>query len=202
MIGHRGRPPRPVARAAGERMTWALVIGAKGGSRFEAVREIAAALAARGVRVGGFTQRTLRPAAGASTIEISRVGGGPSRTLARSGAGADGTDPASCAFAFDPGVLEEVRRWIEEDAAAADAVILDGIGTLELGGGGHRAAVAHALARARVAILSVRHDQLVYALEAFDTGEPLAAFTADEGPAALAAFVDEVARACRRVPGR
>ncbi len=180
-------------------MAYALVIGTKGGSRFEAVREIAGALAARGIRVGGFTQRTLRPDAGASAIEIARVGGGPARTLARAAAGAKGAGgPESCAFAFDPAVLEEARRWIVEDAAAADAVILDGIGTLELGGGGHRAALAHALAAARVAVVSVRHDQLVYVLAALGPGEPLAAYTAGEGPAALAAFVSDVARACGR----
>lgn len=179
-------------------MAFALVIGEKGGSRSEAVREIAEALAARGVKVGGFTQRTLRPAAGASRIEISRVGKAAVRTLARSGAEGGGADPASCAFVFDAAVLEEVRRWVLEDAADADVVVLDGIGALELGGGGHREAVAHALAAAPVAILSVRHDQLVYALEAFDPGDPLAAYTAGEGPAALAAFAADVARACRR----
>lgn len=179
-------------------MAYALVVGGKGGSRFEAVREIEAALAARGVRVGGFTQRTLRPAAGASTIEISRIGGGPTGTLARSSAGAEAAgDPASCAFVFDPAVVEEARRWVIEDAAAADVVILDGLGTLELGGGGHRAAVAHAFASAHVAILSVRHDQLVYVLEALGLGEPLAAYAAGDGPAALAAFVADVARAAR-----
>lgn len=176
-------------------MAYALVIGTKGGTRFQAVREIADALAARGVRVGGFTQRTIRPEAAPSRIEIARIGGDAARTLARAAAGGD--DPASCTFAFDPAALEEARRWVVEDAAAAEVVILDGIGTLELGGGGHRAALAHALAAARVSVVSVRHDQLVQAVEALGPGEPLAAYTAGEGPDALAAFVAEVVRAAR-----
>jgi nucleoside-triphosphatase THEP1 len=177
-------------------MAYALVIGTKGGSRFEAVGAIADALAARGVRVGGFTQRTVRPGSGASWIEIARVPGGGARTLARSAAAQGASDdPASCTFAFDPAVLAEARRWVVEDAVAADVVFLDGVGTLELGGGGHREAVAHALRAARVAIVAVRHDQLLYAIEALGAGEPIAAYTAGEGPAALDAFVAEVARA-------
>ncbi len=185
-------------------MAYALVIGPKGGRRGDAVRAIAGALAARGVRVGGFTQRTVRPEAGASRVEIARLGGGAPRTLARSGGAAaeGGGDPASCAFAFDPAVLAEARRWIAEDVAAADVVVLDGIGTLELGGGGHREALGHALARARVALVSVRDDQLAYAIEALGAGEPVAAFTVGEGPAALAGFVEVVARAARgQAPG-
>lgn len=182
-------------------MTFALLIGTKGGSRHEAVREVSRALSARGLRVGGFTQRTLRPAEAPSTIEISRLGGGPTRTLARSGGGGQAAaDPASCSYVFDAAVLAEAGRWIAEDADAADVVVLDGVGTLELGGGGHREAVAHALAAARVALLTARHDQLVYVLEAFDAGDPVAAYTAGEGPAALAAFVEEVAAACESRP--
>lgn len=179
-------------------MPFALVIGSKGGSRFEAVREIASALSDRGVRVGGFTQRTIRPGAGVSTIEIARLGSGDVLTLARSSAVEGPTaDPASCSFVFDAAVLDEARRWIVEDAAVADVVVIDGVGTLELGGGGHRAALAHALAAARMVVLSVRHDQLVYALEALGPGDPLAAYTVGEGPPALAGFVDDVARVCR-----
>jgi nucleoside-triphosphatase THEP1 len=148
--------------------------------------------------VGGFTQRTVRPEAGASRVEIARLGGGAPRVLARAGGAAvEGRDPASCAFAFDPAMLDEARRWIAEDVAAADVVVLDGVGTLELGGGGHREALAHALARARVALVSVRDDQLAYAVEALGDGEPVAAFTVGEGAAALAAFVGAVARAAR-----
>lgn len=76
-------------------------------------------------------------------------------------------------------------------------MVLDGIGKLELGGEGHRGAVDRALAEARVVVLAVRDDQLVYVIEALGLGEPVAAFSDGEGPAALAAFVAEVARVAR-----
>jgi nucleoside-triphosphatase THEP1 len=177
-------------------MSYALVIGGKGGRRFEAVRSVAAALAARGLRVGGFTQRTVRPETGPASIEMTRLGGGPTLPLARSGAAGAAADPASCSFAFDAGAIDQARRWVEEDARVADVVVLDGIGALELGGGGHRSAVEKALAAGVLALLAVRDDQLVYALEALGLAEPVAAFRAGDGPAALAVFVDDLVRAC------
>ena len=84
-----------------------------------------------------------------------------------------------------------------EDAGGSDVVVLDGIGKLELGGEGHRAALARALAEARLVVLAVRDDQLVYVVEALGLEEPVAAYTDGEGPAALEAFVAEVVRAAR-----
>jgi nucleoside-triphosphatase THEP1 len=175
-------------------MTYALVIAGRGGRRSQAARDVADALTARGLRVGGFTQRTAGPESGAKTIELVRVRDGRSVPLARS---ATAADPAACSLAFDPAAFEEARRWIDEDAPASDVLVVDGLGKLELGGEGHRAAVARALASAPLVVLAIRDDQLVYALEALGLDEPLAAYTDASGAAALEAFVAEVARSAR-----
>jgi nucleoside-triphosphatase THEP1 len=171
---------------------WALVVAGKGGKRSHAAREAAAALAARGLRVGGFTQRIVETEGGAKTIDLVRVGGGATAPLARS---ATAADAAACTLAFDRAGSEEARRWIRADARESDVLVLDGIGKLELGGEGNRAAVDEALASGRLVVLAVRDDQLVYAIEALGLEEPVASYADGSGPAALAAFAEDVARA-------
>jgi nucleoside-triphosphatase THEP1 len=178
--------------------TYALVIAGKGGRRSQAARNVAGALAARGLRVGGFTQRTVESETGAKTIDLVHVRDGRVVPLARPAA--PSADPTTCSLAFEPAAFEEARRWIEEDAESTDVLVVDGLGKLELGGEGHRAAVASALATARLVVLAIRDDQLVYAMEALGLGEPLAAYTDGSGSAALDAFVAEVARAARPAP--
>lgn len=175
-------------------MRYALVVAGRGGKRSRLAQDVAARLAARGLRVGGFVQRTTEGEGGAKSIDLVRVPDGRTVPLARSApAGAGG----GCALAFDPAGFAEARRWIEVDAAASDLVVVDGIGKLELGGEGHRGAVAHALAAGGLVLLAVRDDQLVYALEALGLGEPVAAYAEGEGEPALAAFVAAVERAAR-----
>ncbi len=182
-------------RPARERSAaWALVVAGKGGKRSRAAREIAGALASRGLRVGGFTQRTIEPEVGPKTIELVRVRDGRALPLARSAPDA-GAEPASCAFVFDRAALEEAGRWVDADAREADVLVVDGLGKLELGGGGNRAAIARALAGPRLVVLAIRDDQLVYAMEALGLGEPVASCAEADGAAALDRFVDEVARA-------
>jgi nucleoside-triphosphatase THEP1 len=180
-------------------MTYALVIAGKGGRRSQAARNVASALAARGLRVGGFTQRTIESATGAKTVDLVHVRDGRVVPLARPAAA---SDAAACSLAFEPAAFEEARRWVEEDAETTDVLVIDGIGKVELGGEGHRAAVASALATAKLVVLAVRDDQLVYALEALALGEPLASYTDGSGAAALDAFVGEVVRAARPPPPR
>jgi len=174
---------------------WAAVVAGKGGRRSRAAREVAEALAARGLRVGGFTQRTIEDDAGAKTIGLMRAAGGAEVPLARSVVPPPGS--SGCSIVFEAAGFEAARRWVAEDAPGSDVVVLDGIGKLELGGEGHRAAVARALADARLVVLAVRDDQLVYVIEALGLEEPVAAYTDGDGPAALDAFVAEVARAAR-----
>jgi nucleoside-triphosphatase THEP1 len=171
---------------------WALVVAGKGGKRSGVARDVAAALAARGLRVGGFTQRTVEAEDGAKAIDLVRAGGGAAVPLARS---ATAADAAACTLAFDRAGSEEARRWIRADAPGSDVLVVDGVGKLELGGQGNRAAVDEALASGRLVVLALRDDQLVYAIEALGLEEPVAAYADGEGPSALAAFAAEVARA-------
>lgn len=182
-------------------MTWALVVAAKGGRRSRAAREVADALVARGLRVGGFVQRTDEPAPGRKSLAVVRLRDGLERPLARPAAPAP-ADGAACSLAFDPAGFAEARAWLEEDAPAADVLVLDALGKLELSGQGHRAALDRALASGPPVVLAVRDDQLVYAVEALGLDEPLAAYADGDGAAARDAFVAAVVSAARaRRPG-
>ena len=176
-------------------MTWALVVAGKGGRRSRLAREVAEALAARGLSVAGLVQRTLEDEGGRKTLEADRLRRPGTVRLAAPAAGAD----ASCSLAFEPSGFAEAGRWLAEDAPGADVLVLDGVGKLELSGSGHRAALQAALGAGPLAILAVRDDQLTYVLEALAIeDEPVAAFTDGEGPAALDAFVAGVVDAARR----
>jgi nucleoside-triphosphatase THEP1 len=176
-------------------MSYALVIAGKGGKRSRAAGEVADALRARGLRVGGFTQRTVESESGAKAIELVRLRDGTVLPLSRGAAAASGAEPSACSFAFDRAAFDEARAWLDADAPGSDVLVLDGLGKLELGGEGHRASIARALAAGPLVVLAVRDDQLVYALEAFGLGDPVAAYTDGMGEAELEAFVAEVARA-------
>jgi nucleoside-triphosphatase THEP1 len=178
-------------------MIYALVIAGKGGRRSQAARNVADALVARGLRVGGFTQRTTESESGTKRVDLVHARDGRMVPLARSAA--PGSDAAECALAFERAAFEEARRWIEWDAPETDVLVVDGLGKLELAGEGHRATIAHALEVGRLVVLAVRDDQLVYAVEALGLGEPIASYTDGSGAATLEAFVVEVARAARAV---
>jgi nucleoside-triphosphatase THEP1 len=178
-------------------VSWALVVAARGGKRSRVAREVVDALAARGLRVGGFTQRTLDHEDGAKSFELVRAAGGAAIPLARADKRAPAVEGGGCSVVFDAAAFEAARGWVEADAAASDVVVIDGIGKLELAGEGHRAAVTRALAAAPLVVLAVRDDQLVYAVEALGLEEPVAAYTDGEGGGALEAFVGVVAAAAR-----
>jgi nucleoside-triphosphatase THEP1 len=179
-------------------MSYAVVVAAKGGRRSWVAREVVEALAARGLAVGGFTQRTVDGEGGDKTIDLVRARDGRVTPLARTVRQPAPAEGGGCSLVFDAAGFDAARRWVEEDVERSDVVVLDAIGKLELAGEGHRGTIAAALAAGAPVVLAVRDDQLVYAVEALGLGEPLAAYTDGEGRAALAAFVDAVARAARR----
>lgn len=179
-------------------MSWALVVAGRGGTRSRAAREVEAGLAARGLRVGGFSQRTTEREDGSKEFELVRAGGGATVPLARADQRTAPAEGGGCSVVFDPAAFEVARRWVDADAPASDVLVLDAIGKLELAGQGHRGAVERALAAAPLVVLAIRDDQLVYALEALGLEEPVASYGAGEGPEALAAFLDDVARAAGR----
>jgi nucleoside-triphosphatase THEP1 len=181
-------------------MAYALVIGGKGGRRSQAARNVADALVARGLRVGGFTQRATESDGGKKRIDLVHARDGRMVPLARSAA--PGDDAAACSLSFERAAFDEARLWVEHDAPECDVLVLDALGKLELGGEGHRATLAHALASGRVVVLAVRDDQLVYAVEALGLDEPVASYTDGSGAAALDEFVQAVVRAARPPPPR
>jgi nucleoside-triphosphatase THEP1 len=176
-------------------MAYALVIAGRGGRRSQAARNVAEALVARGLRVGGFTQRTVESGTGKKSVDLVHARDGRAVPLAR--AAPAGADPAACSLAFERAAFEEARRWVEDDAETCDVVVVDGLGKLELGGEGHRATIAHALKTAPLVVLAVRDDQLVYAVEALGLEEPVASYTDGSGAAALDTFATELVRAAR-----
>jgi nucleoside-triphosphatase THEP1 len=177
-------------------MSYALVIGEKG-TKSTAMREIAEGLAARGLRVAGFTQRIFEEGEGRKFVEVVRLRDGAAIRLARTVAD-PGSAPAVCSFAFDPAAFEEVRRWMEEDAVGAGVIVLDGLGKVELGGGGHPKTIEHAFRAGPPVVLAVREDNLVYALESFALDEPLASYaTASDDAEALTRFLEAVEQAAQ-----
>ncbi len=173
-------------------MSYALVLRERSGREPSAVGAIVEGLARRGLRVAGFTQRTFEDASGRMAVDVVRLRDGQSVPLARMAADA-GNGPGVCSFTFDADAFARARGWIDEDLACADVVVLDAVGKLELGGAGHRAAIEHALRAGPPVVLSVREEDLVYAMEALGLGEPLAACATGGGAEALKAFVDQVA---------
>jgi nucleoside-triphosphatase THEP1 len=170
-------------------VTWALLVAGKGGKRSRLAREVADALGRRGLAVAGMVQRTVEDEGGGKWVEADRLRRPGTLRLA----GPAGPD-ASCALAFDPAAFAEAGRWLAEDAPGADVLVVDGLGKLELAGSGNRTALSAALSAGPPVVLAVRDDQLAYALEALGIEEePVAVFTEGEGPAALEAFVGEVA---------
>lgn len=179
-------------------MRWALVVAGRGGSRSRAAREVIAGLAARGLRVGGFTQRSVEREDGTKDYDLVRARGGETVPFARTVAQAAPAEGGGCSLRFDPAAFEAARRWVEAEAPSCDVLVLDALGKLELAGEGHRATVERALAAAPLVVLAIRDDQLVYALEALRLDEPVASLGEGEGPDALAAFLREVSQAAGR----
>ncbi len=179
---------------------YALVTGGNGGVRSGLMAELAERLAARGLRVGGFVElRRLDARPGETAIELIRVPGRERRALAHHHPAPDPNESGGCSLVFLPDGFEAASRWLEEDRGRADVVLVDGIGKLELAGEGHRPALSRALAAGDpVVLLSVRDEQLVYALEALGLEEPVAAVSAADGERERAAFVERLAGAVGR----
>lgn len=182
-------------------MRYALVVGEKSSRKSAVMRRIADGLAARGLRVAGFTQRMFEEGPGRKRVEVVRVGDGRAVPLARTTAD-PGDAAAICSFAFESPAFEEARRWIEADAAEADVILLDGIGKLELGGGGHRGAIEYALRAGPPVVLALREDNLVYAMDALALEEPLASYGTTEDAAALDRFLNAVGSAALTAASR
>ncbi len=179
---------------------WALLVGAKGGSRTARLREVIAALGARSVKVGGVVQEPIEGTDLRDGYAAREVAGTGRATLARRatpGAPDDLSAQVICSFAFDPDALATVRAWVERDARVADVVALDEVSKLEVARAGHHDAVVSALRGPALPLLSVRADQLFAVMERFGLDEPVASLDAADGDEAMAAFVGQLVSAVR-----
>lgn len=177
--------------------TWALVAGDKAHGRADVLAGVVRRLQAEGAVVGGFLQVKATDAEERPTIELVHLGDGSRETLAVSGVSPRGAgEEGYCTFAFRTEAFLRARAWIEGDVGACDAIVLDGIGALEAGSGGHAVALERALAagRPRLVLLGVQARRMALVLERFYPGDPAAALELPASDGELQAFTAEVVR--------
>jgi nucleoside-triphosphatase THEP1 len=176
---------------------WALVTGSKGADKSATLRRVAAQLEARGVPVAGFFQESIEEGGARTGHSLRRLGHDEALPVVRRGSGPRGPNEESfCQIVFDHDAFAAARRWLTEDAPGAQALLLDEISKLEVAGKGHHDAVAEALGKGCLTVLSVRADQLFYVIERFGLDEPVASLEAGD-EAAEEAFVEALARAAQ-----
>ncbi|MCC6555689.1 MAG: DUF2478 domain-containing protein [Polyangiaceae bacterium] len=174
---------------------WALVLGGKGTGKSATALRVAARLEERGISVAGFVQEGVEEEGDRVAYRLRRLGRDAALVLARRGAAARGpSEETFCSFVFDNDAFTAARRWLEEDAPRARALVLDEISKLEAAGKGHHDAVAAALGGGGLTVLSVRADQLFYVMERFGLDEPVASLDAGD-VAAEDAFIEALVRA-------
>ena len=149
-----------------------VLYGPPGAGKTTATLRLAELLQTRGLRVGGFFQRSTRDALDRRGYDLVRL---PNRAevihLARPGSARDPLSESTiCSLAFSRDALNEGLRWLREDAAWANVLVIDEISKLEVVGEGHCEALRWALALPDdiLLLLSVRADQLTYAVERFE----------------------------------
>lgn len=184
---------------------WALVAGPKRTDRSGTAVEVVEALAAMGVRAAGVVQAAFTDAGGRRRYDLLRLGTGERTTFAA--AISDSREPgfeAFCHVTVRMDAFEVARRWLAEDAAHADALVIGDVSKLEVGGGGHDPAIAAAVAAERppVVLLCVRADQLFDVVERYRLPDEVVAAVElpldDEArSAAVAEAAEAIAAACR-----
>ncbi|MBI5493821.1 MAG: DUF2478 domain-containing protein [Deltaproteobacteria bacterium] len=172
---------------------WALLTGGLGSHRSDAMRRLAAAVRATGRVAAGFTQRRLLDDDGVRTgLQLERVTTGESTTLARrAAAGAAEHEQTYCEMLFDRRAFQAGARWVDQDAAGADVLLLDELAKVEAGGGGHTPAARRALRcpPAVIVVLAVRGDQLAAVMDRLDlSDEPVATLELPADDDAVDAF--------------
>lgn len=181
---------------------WAVIAGEDGEQSASLALELVAELRAASVRVGGFVQRKGVDGDGKKGYDFVRLRDEETVPLALEGASARGPgEETFCSLVFQQAGFDAARRWLEEDAATADLLVLDGISKLEVSGRGHAAALEAALQLPdKVVLLCVRGSQLVYAVERFKLAEldVIGELEWPAEPTARDAFARELREACGR----
>ncbi|MCC6215711.1 MAG: DUF2478 domain-containing protein [Polyangiaceae bacterium] len=178
---------------------WALISGGRSTGKSGTASRVAAALAARGVRVGGVIQDAVEEGGERVGYVATRVDAPATRlTLARRGAPPEGTRSGAvhtvCSFAFDGDAFAAVRGWLRDGAGRHEVVIVDEVSKLEVSGEGHHAAIEDALGGDALVVLVVRADHLFAVVERYRLEDAVATLDAGDD-AGLPAFVDAVAAA-------
>lgn len=152
-----------------------VLYGPPGVGKNAATLRLAERLAARGLRVGGFFQRAVADDPDRRSYDLVRFADrSEAIALARPGVQRDeAAESCVCSLVFSRAALAKGLAWLRADAAWADVLVIDEISKLEVAGDGHYETVRWALALppAMLLLLSVRADQLVYAVEKFDLAD-------------------------------
>jgi nucleoside-triphosphatase THEP1 len=179
---------------------WALISGDKGHDKAALALQIAERLRARGVKVGGFVQRSWRDeAADQKRYELVRLGKPEKALLAVDGEVAKGPDREEfCSYAFRNDVFSLACQWMREDAQQAQVLVIGEVSKLEASGKGHASSMRVALEQddSKVVLVLARASQLFYVMESFGlSDDPLAALEMPADSAAIDALADQLADA-------
>jgi len=177
-----------------------LIYGSRGAGKTTTTLTLAERLLHKGIGVGGYYQRT-------TTDDLERRGydlvsvRDAKRTLplARPGGQESPGTSAICSFSFYRDSFAAALGWLQHDAAACRALVIDEVSKLEVRGEGHAQALRWALTLGddKLLLLSVRGDQLFYVVDAFDLGSQVAGYL--EIPATDAEVEDWAAQLARLV---
>jgi nucleoside-triphosphatase THEP1 len=164
------------------------------------MQKIAAGLAARGVPVAGFVREPIVEEGERVGHRLQRLGHEDRAPVTRRGGTAHGPhEEVFCGFVFDHQACAAAKGWLGRDVMDAEVVVIDEVSKLEVAGRGHHDAIVEAIHSDRLVVLSVRADQLFFAMERFSLEEPVASLDLAEGeeldPAP--AFVDALLRELR-----
>jgi len=166
---------------------WAAIVGRQDDGREDVAGAVVTALRRRGLRVGGFLQRPVRPHGGRMLgWDATDLASGEVCVLAR-----ESDDPDLCDWRFDPDAVRRCRRWACGDEH--DVVVLEA-GSLEASGRGHWETLRAVLrGPPRLVVLCLRpRPAPAIALELPD---PAAGIELPAEGGAVDAFVEERVRA-------
>lgn len=153
-----------------------------------------------GVRTAGFVQRKSRNERGEKRYDLERLHSPDRAVLAIDGVAAKGpNEEFFCSMAVHNDGFVAAGRWIEEDAAGADVLLIDEISKLETAGKGHAATFQRVLQRDDALVLfCVRASELFYVLERFALPDEtmVAAIELPATDEVVGGFVDALEKSC------
>jgi molybdate-binding protein/nucleoside-triphosphatase THEP1 len=182
----------------------ALIVRPSGADASEAIVQIARGLTRRGLRVSGFLQRPHRVRSKLTGYDLQQIGKASRLPLARRSTSSPTTkDAAYSGFDFRPEAFARAFDWLKRDLPLSDVLVLDGISSLEAGGGGHFNALTWAcgLLERKVFLLCVRSDQratIFQKLGASDSDVPSITLAACADAKLRGAFLSSISQALGR----